>query len=537
MKGTHFLLLTFSGLFLFIAVGCGRFGPLATDSQKDHLNPGKVIATTQEEPEEVEEPFQGTSLSDLALFHKLSMALRGVSPTAEEYKSLREAIAQGKGQEYISQKTREYLNTTAYSERMVLKLEELFYLKTTGTRPLLLPGKEMTISDSEIHIQFSATDNLFRDIFSKNLSWDSLLTGKNYRLPIYGGEPFDLLFFKNVLGLPPDLIVVNERPEYPYLILPESYREISFDSDDPRIAGVITSPRFFSRFSATGLNKNRRRAAAIFRAFLCDPMISAIPEKHDSGNLMDLIFPEGKTVTESEIRTPLDALHGSQPDCMSCHYKLDPLGRALRESPVVLHEEPSPGALVFTGAKGDLVNMPGRGIGDVAKAISEQPEYVTCQVEHFWNWFIGSDIPLGKKTRTELVKSFDEVGRKANDFVAYLISRPEFKIRKSKDPQRAMVVEVKNFLRRCDSCHDGMRMTSGLKIPRLAVWPIGEGPEAQSRYWLEKISKSLDLENQGENRTMPTKSGFRPTLEELENIQKWIGQGAPNERGQRMVSP
>lgn len=515
-----------SGLLLAFTGGCGRFSDLA-DKPKPLSNTGEVIQAGGDE--EMEETLKGAPLGELAQLHKLSMALRGLAPTPEEYQGLKDSLAQKKGSEYLAQKTQEYLHTVAFSERMVLKLDELFYFKSTTARPMLIPGQQS--QDSRDSVQYFATDNFFRDLFLQNLSWDTLLIGKKYRFPVFG-EEVDKTFFGNILGLPTEL-----SPPFPSLTtkVPDKYEEVSFDANDLRIAGVITSPRFFSRYTATGLNKNRRRAAAIFRTFLCDPMISSIPENHDQKALTDLIFPEGQTVSEGQIVMPMDALHGAQPDCMACHYKLDPLGKTLRDSPFVLHEDPSAGALVFKNSKGELINKPAKGIGEVAKFITEQPDYVSCQVETFWNWFIGSDVAIGKKTRSQLMQSFDGMGRRSSDFVAYLVSRPEFKIRQSKDPQRAMVVEVRNLLKRCDSCHDGVKTKDEGPIPRFAIWPIAGADKAGK--WLRKISKSLDLENQGKNRTMPTKEGFKPTTEELANIQKWISQGAPDERGQKMVVP
>jgi len=514
---------------LLLVSACGRFSPLAQDSLKTGISPSDT--DNEVAPEEEDVPVQGVTLSEASLLHKISMAIKGKAPHPEEYEALKLAVAQKNHEEFLSKKTQEYIKTKDFSERMVLKLEELFYLKSAEQRFELVPGSQQT-ANSASNIQFSATNNVFRDLFEKNLPWDNLITGKSYRLPIYTESNPEERFYRNVLGLSRNFV----NSDSVSMLTPTSYKEISFDEGDPRVAGVITSPRFFARYTSTGLNKNRRRAAAIFRIALCDPMVSSIPENHDSKSLKDLIFPEANTLTEEQIRQPMDTLHGTQADCMSCHYKLDPLGQSLRESPLALHDEPSLGALVFTNAKGVVVNKPGRGIGEITKFITEQPEYLSCQVDHFWNWFIGSDISLGKKTRKEVMQVFENVGRKTNDFIAYLISRPEFKIRKSHDPQINRIVGVKSFLKRCDSCHDGMRMTSTtLKMPPFSEWPINGKTDAP--VWLNKISKSLDLEHGGKNRTMPTKGGFIPTTEELENLRLWISQGAPNERGQKMETP
>lgn len=511
-------------------VGCNRFGPLPATPEKPKLTTTQEVIQAATE-EEADVPVQGAPLSEIAQLHKLSMALRGVSPTAEEYQALRDALTADKAQDFLAYKTKEYLQTAAFNERMVLKLDELFYLKNTSVRPNLVPGQ--MVRDTDSPLQYSATDNLFRDIFSKNLSWDTLLVGKSYRVPFFKEQSKEIEFYNGALDAP--VAISNIFTFFP-ATEPDSYKEIQFDAKDPRIAGVITSPRFFSRYSATSLNKNRRRAAAIFRAFLCDPMVSAIPENHDSKSLSDLVFPEGETVTEEQIVTSTETLHGTQADCMACHYKLDPMGLTLRESTMSINDQPSPGALVFKNSKNEIINKPGAGVGEVAKFITEQPDYVSCQIETFWNWFIGSDVPLSKKTRTQIADSFNSMDRRAGDFVAYLVSRPEFKIRYSKDPQRMMVVEAKNLLKRCDSCHDGVKLKENIELPRFAAWPVG-GDSTKAANWIQKISKSLDLEHQGRNRTMPTANGFKPTTDELTNLQKWISQGAPNERGEKMVNP
>lgn len=529
MKKNTLFFTTVFGMMLLLSAACGRFGTLEKQPEKPRVS--------NDSDENQEEVLQGTPLNEVALLHKLSMSLRGQAPTSEEYKQLKETLSKKTEQEFFSRKAKEYMNTATYRERMVLRLEELFNLKSSSSRPFLFPGAKEALPFSVTYKQFSATENVFRDIFTKNLSWDFLLNGKSYRLPVVKDVIYELDFYSNVLGLPSETREFFIFPDANDVFTPESYKEISFADDDPRIAGVLTSPRFFERYTNTGLNKNRRRAAAVFRIFLCDPMMAAIPENHDSKSLADLVFPEGEAKTETEIRTSIDSLHGSQPDCMACHYKLDPLGLGFRLSPQLLHDEASAGSLVFKKSNGENVTKSGRGIGDIAKHLSEQPEYASCQVEHFWNWFIGTDVPIGKRTRTELVKNFNNVGRRANDFIAYLVSRPEFRMRKSNDPQRAMVVETKNFLKRCDSCHDGVKRATGGQLPRFATWPIGDGSAEQAKDWLSKISKSLDLENQGKNRTMPTKEGFKPTLVELNNLKKWIEQGAPDERGQKMVSP
>jgi hypothetical protein len=473
---------------------------------------------------------QDKSLSDASYLNKLSMALRGYAPSMEEYANLQKSANDPAGTAaFIQESIRNFMKTPHYRERMVLRVDDLLFLKAADTNIILNPPNPNTYGFPDYR-QLSTSQNLTRAITENNLSWDQILTGKDYKVPYFENENYnELSFYDGPRGTRQDL-------SYTFLDIntpnkPPKFQDIHFAENDPRIAGIITTQRFYARYTTTALNKNRRRAAAIFRIFLCDPMAAAIPEIHDTSKLKDLIFPANGQVTESQVREILDNKHGTQEDCMKCHYKLDPLGATLRSSPLVLHERPSSGSLVYRRANGEMVNQQVAGVGELAKAISQQPEYAACQVGYFWNWFIGSDIPRKAEINQTLVEKFNQLGRKTNDFVAYMVSRPEFRQRKMSTPQAAIASNVRAFLQRCDSCH----MSQQPNLPAFAKWPIGDAGSAKS--WLRQISKELDLEHGGDNRSMPPEDGFRPSKGDLKMIKQWIDLGAPNEQGQVMVTP
>ncbi|QLY23886.1 DUF1588 domain-containing protein [Bdellovibrio sp. KM01] len=474
---------------------------------------------------------QEKSLSDSSYLNKLSMALRGYAPSMEEYSNLQKAqSAPGGSAAFLQESIQNYMQTPHYRERMVLRIDDLLFLKASSTNLVLNPPTTARNNGFLDYKQLSSTQNLSRAIAKNNLSWDKLLTGKDYTVPYFEGENYnELAFYDGPRGTKQDLT-------YSFLDInppstPPKFADIHFAENDPRIAGVITTQRFYARYTTTALNKNRRRAAAVFRIFLCDPMAAAIPEVHDTSKLKDLIFPANGQVSESQVREILSDKHGTQEDCMKCHYKLDPLGATLRASPLVLHERPSSGSLVYRRANGEMVNQHVAGVGELAKVITEQPEYAACQVGYFWNWFIGSDMPRTAEINQELVAKFNQLNRKTNDFVAYIVSRPEFRQRKLSTPQSAMASNVRAFLQRCDSCH----MSQQPHLPQFAKWPIGDACSAKS--WLRQISKELDLEHGGENRNMPPEDGFRPSKGDLKLIKQWIELGAPDDQGKVMVTP
>ncbi|QDK45666.1 hypothetical protein DOM22_11165 [Bdellovibrio sp. ZAP7] len=475
---------------------------------------------------------QDKSLSDSSYLNKLSMSLRGYAPSLEEYANLQKAQSESGGSAAFLQETiRNYMKTPHYRERMVLRVDDLLFLKASGANLALNPQSQQMYGGFMDYKQFSSAQNLTRAITANNLSWDQILTGKDYKVPYFEGENYnELAFYDGPRGTKQDL-------SYTFLDInppstPPKFQDIHFAENDPRIAGIITTQRFYARYTTTALNKNRRRAAAVFRIFLCDPMAAAIPEVHDTSKLKDLIFPANGQVTESQVREILDDKHGTQEDCMKCHYKLDPLGATLRASPLVLHERPSAGSLVYRRANGEMVNKHVAGVGELAKAITEQPEYAACQVGYFWNWFIGSDIPRTAEINQSLIEKFNQLGRKTNDFVAYMVSRPEFRQRKLSTPQAVMASNVRTFLQRCDSCH----MSQQPHLPAFAKWPIG-GDAGSAKSWLRQISKELDLEHGGDNRSMPPEDGFRPSKGDLKLIKQWIELGAPDDQGKVMVTP
>jgi hypothetical protein len=473
---------------------------------------------------------QNKTLSDASYLNKLSLSLRGYAPSMEEYANLQRAS--GNSSEFFREVIRQYQSSREYQERMVIRVDNLLFLKSPSTNYGLQPSdsKPGNRADAD-YLQFSAAQNITRNITARNLSWDTLLTGKSYKAAVYeeDGNYSEQAFYDGPAGKTTPVTYSFQDDSSPNTLKP-TFVDFNFSKDDNRLAGIITTQRFFRRYTTTTLNKNRRRAAAVYRIFLCDPMAAAIPEVHDTSKLADLIFPANGQVTEDQVHEALDNKHGTQEDCMKCHYKLDPLGATFRASPLVLHERPSSGALIYKRSNGELVNKPAQGIGEIAKLITQQPEYTECQVGYFWNWFIGSDIPRTAAVTQELVSQFNGMGRKTNDFISYIVSRPEFRQRKVSTPENTLTSSVRTFLQRCDSCH----VNQASSLPSFAKWPIGGEKSAK---WLRRISDALDLEHGGDDRTMPPEDGFRPSKHDLKLLKQWIDSGAPNEQGQNMVAP
>lgn len=465
-------------------------------------------------------PNLGKPIGPYSTLRKLSLHLRGLTPTQQEYMELAKAIEAKAVDGFLHSTAENYLKSNEHVEKMAFRMEELLFLD-----PSDLPfysTKDRSAAEISGYTNFNSLNYLVREVISRNQSWDQLLLAKKYHLSKSKAREnnsriTDEDFFSN-------LKPVSSDP---------TKREISFDEDDPRVAGIITTGRFFSRYGTTALNKNRRRVAAIFRTFLCDDMKAAIPggEKNDN-RFLDLVFPEtggtqifSMSATSKEKEDP----HSSDKACMKCHYKLDPMGSTFRGSGLALSPFPSPGALSFTGARGEHVEIPARGLGDIAKAITERPEYVSCQVKHFWRWFIGEDRLMDSETEAELAQKFEELGRRPNDFIAYLVSRPEFNTSSDSNEFSGLVVEVKAVLKNCNGCHAEKGLDS------FTEWPIG-GSVDTHRNWLRKIRFHTLKDQNPKTKMPPPNSDWQLDSADIANLTRWFKAGAPDESGERQIN-
>ena len=451
---------------------------------------------------------------------KLSMHIKGVGPDLSEYQEL-QATPLEQREDFFLEKTRQYLSTTNHQHKMNYRLNELFRLS--------YPAFKDTFNDR------SSINQLFKEMAKKNLSLNELLVGKKYSMMNVENPSSDIGFYGTVL---PDenrpysrfgIFTLPPGPENPDDPERESRQIImDFPQDDNRIAGSITTNRFFSRYNNTPLNKNRRRAAAVFRIFLCDDMEAAIPQASaDFNYVLDFVFPQRENfdLSEQNITSKNDE-HGNRKDCMACHYKLDPMGKVFGGSGRILDPTAYSGSLTFKANDGSLIDQKVTGLGELGEAITQQEDYKACQVKHLWNWFIGEDRPLSKEKEQSLIEQFDINDGRLNDMISYMVNLPDF-YQENTQQRYPLAVKARKFLSRCTTCHEY------IDVPRFDQWPIG-GSKDSMLEWTSNIYKQLGLD--GSLRSMPTEeSSWQPTNEELEMIKQWIKEGAPNENGERQI--
>ncbi len=488
-------------------------------------NPTHEYRQLDEATPEVSEKFF-PMLSPPSILRKLSYHIKGQPPTDDDYAAL-ESTSPELQSSFFKAKAHEYLSSKAHVEKMNFRLNELFSLRPQSLFQGVWEKSSEDQSRRDNILNFNALNEHFRNLAKFNLSWDQLAVGKSYSVfnsvnSFFSTGVTDAQFYAEISNVSlPGAVLPGPQDPIPSPV------PLVFKPDDPRIAGAITTTRFFARYTTTALNRNRRRAAAIFRVFLCDEMKAAIPQSDTKAqDLLNLAYPE--SAIAEKLQQALKNQHGSNPACMACHYKLDPLGNTFQTSPVYAGAIPSAGELTFKNQKGDIDHHNGAGIGDLMEAMIQTPEYASCQVKHFWNWFIGEDMPLSPEREAELTKVFNRLGRKTNDFIEFLVLLPEFKA-KSLTEVGNLSSQVQTMFKRCASCHS----QSAPQLPDFSQWPIG-GSTEQATLWLSRIRVSLGFTPVAATMPPPI-SAWVLSDDDKSIFESWLSVGAPDVNGNKQI--
>jgi hypothetical protein len=491
-------------------------------------------------------------LSDVGVLRKASLHIRGFAPTADEYQELADIRVPEARAQFIEAKVTEYLRSKWHENRMVFRLSERFRIRTPS-----LNSENPEIAHAlpkDYPIFFTPGPDALTDLFARvareNLSWDELFTGKSYNLypqtlqksaPFNYGPSSDFGFYRAVkadISIPfestgaVDSSTLDQKEASADFVLP-----ISFAADDARVAGALTTPRFVGRYSTTAINKNRRRAAAVFDIAFCDTMIPSIANggsdrKHE---FLDKGFAKNFIVTDQDIAkvtgVSANARHGTDSDCMACHMKLDPMGRTFQISGLALNPVASPGALVLVRPGKQIFMQKVKGLGDLGEAITKQPEYEDCQVTYFWNQFIGNDVALTRNRKNSLIEKFNQVGRKTNDFIKALVLSDDFAVVPKTDGLVPFSA-VKPLLKRCDSCHNDEGT-----IPPFSSLPIGfSETKKENQEWLQNMNKRLNLPDSNKDK-MPKDWRANWSDDDINLVKNWIRGGAADDDGNPMFEP
>jgi len=303
-----------------------------------------------------------------------------------------------------------------------------------------------------------------------------------------------------------------------------------------------------SRYKKTIYSK----AAAFFRIYLCDDMQPvALP---NGGSKSQEAFkyihnPQSAVSTSSAAAVgdapppPQSATVSNvkpqhvQQQCLGCHIKLDPMESIFnkkfdRLSFTATGPKQSVFNFSYDDYNGRTITISAKNVDELPALISKQPQYIRCQSEKFWNWLIGTDVPLSPKQRDELEKVYVVNESKPLEIIKYLTSLKLF----SSDSflsEPKQFNNVRPIFQKCHGCHK-----SDPTIPSLLEIPFNFNRTTQAEKIadhseiLTSVVKLTNILGDQKGIKMPTKdAGWKISDTERSTLIKWIADGAKDENG------
>ena len=451
-------------------------------------------------------PSFATDLGPSRLLRKLSQRIRGLDPSEADFAALNQITTATppensvKLNAFLRDRALAYLKDPGFTDLMHYRLQELYRVSADY-------GSSTVFTHS--------AERLMRQVIGQDLSWDSLVQATEYRVDTTDSTEAD--FFANFLGSAPP-----NSTDY----------KVPFAKGDARVAGLLSTSLFRTRYFKGASNKNRRVAQAFYRVLLCDDLQIQIPGGNQSdtdqarlNRLRDLFKGTGPsffsqpTLQRNQVHggifgaTDSGDPHANKPVCISCHEKLDPAGATFGVPGAYrLDTLPSAGAFVIR-REGVKVETPVAGLAELAAAVVQAPEYSACQARHFWNWFVGEDVPLSSSRTKEIAQLFN-TDRRPAEFILNLIAQPEFKLdRTVYSPPRPLTFDdVKPAFAKCNTCHS----SHGIDMD---VRPWG-GDTTEDVSWISKIRRHLEAPEGSGSKMPPYKGPW--TDQELSDLVRYV---------------
>ena len=290
---------------------------------------------------------------------------------------------------------------------------------------------------------------------------------------------------------------------------------VRLSPEETRFRGLFGSLEFLQVYPDATTNLNRKRANQVFRVAFCQSLAN--------------------TVSLPTLHASLADDHGTNPDCVGCHRRLDPMARFFDHwrPPTIdgsfAEWDPaaaSAGTVLLGGPLGTDRSYPGNGDGDLGAIVIRQPEFPLCMADLAWQYVFGKEVALDEQTRQAMSARFS-ASRRFNDLVADALNHPYFW--SDAEAPALVYTDVKPRLRDCRGCHansGGTRFDSN-------VYPF-RADLAENLALLKRMWGALS--HYAGFRPMP--EAPRPNLsqEDMDALRAWIESGARDEQGMPTVT-
>ncbi len=283
--------------------------------------------------------------------------------------------------------------------------------------------------------------------------------------------------------------------------------------EEKRFRGFFGSPDFLITYPDTASNVNRKRSSQVFRIAFCETLKNPVTEELGRMN-------------EDE--------HGSSPDCVGCHRRLDPMARFFDQwRPAQLFDplpydasQPSQGSVFLGGTLGMDKRFEGFADSDLGAIVVKQPEFGACVSKLAWQLVYGREVPIDAETDIQLQQQY-QTSKRFKTLVTSALLHPYF----WSDRQVPTLTyrEIRPLLQNCGSCHARSELTTF----QPDVYPFLEAP-ADNVQLLKKIWTAIN--RWAGAKPMPLPPQPKLPQESLDSIRVWLENGALNDAGSRTLN-
>jgi hypothetical protein len=431
-----------------------------------------IVGTLSSAPAKAQQP-----LAARPLLQRLSLKLRGRSPTAAEVAAFEQRVAVDPGgfQGAYDATVRAYLASPEF--RDVIEDFHAVWWRMGKRESTRLAATIVT------------EDRSYLEIFSRD--W-TLLDGDTANVYEYAGI----------------------RTEVPLPTEGGDWRVVRLADDEPRFRSVLSGLDLLNRFPDTPTNRNRARASHVFRTFLCETLAPPTDAAH-----LAPVGPVGPVASDG------DDEHGTNPDCIGCHYRLDPLARFFDHWRPVLPSsggtwydaaEPAQGSLIVRENGADARHYDGTGESALGRALAAEPQVRRCIAKKAWELAFGPGVKLPSEAEAHLVAAFDQ-RHSFKDLLTETLRHPWFW--STEEPPPLRFADMSSEFRQC-GCH---HPDSGITRFDPLRYPFDPDP-ARNTALLQRIWRAVSYRSG--YRPMP--DAPRPQLpsDALARMKEWISAGA-----------
>lgn len=334
-------------------------------------------------------------LGDAALLRRLSLDLRGITPTLDELTALEDGTS-------LESMVDTFLEDDRLKDRMV----ELFAERWLTRTDLFNLTTDNFGLDAEQEFAFERSigeeaPRLAAHAIAEDLPWSTLVTA-------------DYTFADDMLeGIWPVEVIEDSDA---------AWRMARYTDNRPAM-GVLGTNGLWLRYDTSNANLNRHRAAALSRLFLCSDYLTR-PVTFSSSGLLE----DGSL--EPAIRT--------EPSCISCHATLDPLASMLfgfwwfdRYDTTELsfyHAEREQLGALYLGVEPGWFGQPVDSIDEFGGLIASDPRFADCAVQTMAELIWQRSVTLEDFSNLDALEvSFVADGMPSGGLLKALLATPEYR--------------------------------------------------------------------------------------------------------------